>query len=517
MKKHREREGTSSQDSTEISRRSLLSYAFGGATAMAALRVSKLVLASHFGTPHIIDVVTDFGAVGDGVTDDAPAFQAALAAVAPGGGTVIVPSTSDAYLLGSTVEFKRSGTKLVGLANPGIAGGPTLLWGGPPGGTMLKVPNGHHEPFIRGLRLDGDGSAGVCLHVEVHQESSTHYPRLEDLMFRGYQGRGLVLGEDEEIELRNGLLRSVTAINLHFQGGGPEAIGILVNAQNAEWVSFLSLFMDPSHSSGYSNHRHHIFVRTGAVNIRGMVSTRADSFAVVTFSSIAINGWRSEDAALLDLGAADPGGPITLENIAQRGSPAEGGSTVIEVRTFRKQVSLRNAVLRGSVRIANVATAHVSLDNVKFFFEGDGVFPVGGPHPLGWNLAFQDVANGIYRLRAPEPTIQLEDPNEDVVYQNRAGRLSKVRGISATSRVGENLRGSLTISGSSIHGRVDFARAEEDTSYFLSVTPTVATGRPVPGSNRIRSIDKDANGFTVVLEQAPGRRGSVTFDWILIR
>ena len=58
-----------------IDRRSLLLAAIGGATAIGTLGLSEPTLASHSGIPHITDV-TEFGATGDGTTNDTDAIQA---------------------------------------------------------------------------------------------------------------------------------------------------------------------------------------------------------------------------------------------------------------------------------------------------------------------------------------------------------------------------------------------------------------------------------------------------------
>jgi len=391
-----------------------------------------------WGTAPVFNV-QDFGAVGDGANDDAPAFNEALAAIGLRGGTVVVPPTLASYRLESTVEFGRNGTRLVGLANPGLSSGPTLSWGGMLGGTMVKVPKGMHEPYIQAIRFDasnpdGANHAGICLHVEAVQGSSTKRPRMEDLEFRGYLNRGLVLGVNDEASLQNGQLENVTGINLRFRGGGPAAIGLFVNAQNAEWINLIGMNFDPATSPPYNfnNHGHHIFTVSGAVNISGMVSTRADpnQFAIVSKGEILINGWRSEDCKLIELSAVDPGGPITLQNILQRGCPTSGGNSVIDIRTGgERPVSIGSASLRGRITIPNEADARVSLDNVSFLFDGDGVFRTGGL-PISWNMAFQDVANGTYRLCAPLPIIQLEDADQNVVYKNIAGRISGVKSIS---------------------------------------------------------------------------------------
>jgi hypothetical protein len=51
----------------------------------------------------------------------------------------------------------------------------------------------------------------------------------------------------------------------------------------------------------------------------------------------------------------------------------------------------------------------------------------------------------------------------------------------------------------------------------LTVTPTSIVGSPSVGSNRVRSVSKAKEGFTVELEAAPGEGNSMTFDWHLIR
>lgn len=64
--------------------------------------------------------VLDFGAKGDGVTDDTAAIQAAIdAANAAGGGVVYVPVSSQPYILTNYINFK-SGVSLIGIGWPTI-------------------------------------------------------------------------------------------------------------------------------------------------------------------------------------------------------------------------------------------------------------------------------------------------------------------------------------------------------------------------------------------------------------
>lgn len=73
--------------------------------------------------------VTDYGAVGDGVTDETPAFQAALEAAAEQGGTVIVDPVGPGrgYVLTRRLTLKP-GVSLIGA----LAGMPFMAWEGVP-------------------------------------------------------------------------------------------------------------------------------------------------------------------------------------------------------------------------------------------------------------------------------------------------------------------------------------------------------------------------------------------------
>src|SRR5687768_10603593 len=128
--------------------------------------------------------VRDFGAIGDGVTDDAAAFQAAIATAQTRSSPVYVPASPTAYLLGAALtldgvtlvgEGAGSTLKLAlssGAALQLIGSGPRLsglrLLG--PGASV--VPSGPADVDLNGVNLDGiailGGTEGAILHgVEV--------------------------------------------------------------------------------------------------------------------------------------------------------------------------------------------------------------------------------------------------------------------------------------------------------------------------------------------------------------
>lgn len=116
-----------------------------------------------------------FGAVGDGVTNDAAAIIAALASVGDGGEVVL--QRGKTYAIGSTITLSKNGAKLTGAGagdvhdtGTAIVAPTRLKWIGASAGTMVKVQSGTPQ-FIagnefRGIFLDGNsGLAAVGLNL----------------------------------------------------------------------------------------------------------------------------------------------------------------------------------------------------------------------------------------------------------------------------------------------------------------------------------------------------------------
>ena len=158
------------------------------------------VSASDGRGPVFVDV-RDHGAVGDGKTDDTAALQAALDAVGPGGGTVLIPAG----------RYGVSGTLLVRHHNVTVTGeGPGQRVGAAHGaegtrleaigslndGPMLRVQSPDdrdplHGVTLRDFALDGMGSAaGSGIHYRSYRGLIEHvylYNFLGDgLLLQGY-------------------------------------------------------------------------------------------------------------------------------------------------------------------------------------------------------------------------------------------------------------------------------------------------------------------------------------------
>ncbi|MDD3926088.1 MAG: glycosyl hydrolase family 28-related protein [bacterium] len=97
--------------------------------------------------------------------------------------------------------------------------------------------------------------------------------------------------------------------------------------------------------------------------------------------------------------------------------------------------------------------------------------------------------------------------------------LSGLSGISGTGIAARNLRGTVTVSGTSVCADVTFGTGKEeiDAAYYLTLTPVTQTGIPADNSRRILSVDKSAAGFRINVMAAPGTGNSITYDWHLVR
>jgi hypothetical protein len=132
---------------------------FGQAELPSSGDASGLLVTSSGGTTtralgeHLAALVNvrDFGAMGDGVTDDAAAFQAAIATAQTRSSPVYVPASPTAYLIGASLT-------LDGVTLLGEGAGSTLKLGLSSGAALQLMGTG---PRLSGLRLLGPGASVV--------------------------------------------------------------------------------------------------------------------------------------------------------------------------------------------------------------------------------------------------------------------------------------------------------------------------------------------------------------------
>ncbi len=134
---------------------------------------------------------TDYGAVGDGKTDDTAALQHALNDLVKHQNFCVVYVPAGHYRLTSTVKTVRhlhndcNGITLVG-ESPDTT---VLQWDGPSGGTVVQYDAWYSR--ISRLTIDGAGRAGVAL---AYGPTFSTYNETSDLVLRD-AGIGLLLGD----------------------------------------------------------------------------------------------------------------------------------------------------------------------------------------------------------------------------------------------------------------------------------------------------------------------------------
>lgn len=110
------------------------------------------------------DLKRDFGAAGDGVTDDTNALQQALSTLSTSAGHApILYIPAGTYLVTHTVTVMAAqGISVIG-QDPSTT---TLKWGGPANGILLHVDGVAYSRFNR-ITFDGSRSAGVLVDQSV--------------------------------------------------------------------------------------------------------------------------------------------------------------------------------------------------------------------------------------------------------------------------------------------------------------------------------------------------------------
>ena len=134
------------------------------AVIFAAAVVSAPIAAHAMGDEEFVgpfaswaNVKTNYGAVGDGVTDDTAAIQKALNALGPTNPTLYFPAGT--YLITQTLNL--AGQQYINVVgqDPAVT---AIIWGGSSGGTMLYINGVAYSRFDR-LTFNGQGSAGVAV------------------------------------------------------------------------------------------------------------------------------------------------------------------------------------------------------------------------------------------------------------------------------------------------------------------------------------------------------------------
>jgi hypothetical protein len=257
-----------------------------------------------------INVRTETGARGDGVSDDSAAIQRALdrIGITPGEPKVVYLPPGR-YLLRRTLSItERNGAMLVGHGRD-----TELVWDGAVDGRMLWS-NGASRTTYLGLVFDGRGKAGVG----IDHDSRTIYEtrvRHESLEFRDFREAGIRVGHAQVIASaemmfynvvfrRNGSGAKFMAWNDYnnvFDGCLFEDNGFGIHAEKGNVVVRNSRFERSRESDVLLSTHSHSLRRVVSVGSRAFVRTvrGAAASGIVKIQSARVRGWSAGDGAIV--------------------------------------------------------------------------------------------------------------------------------------------------------------------------------------------------------------------------
>jgi Pectate lyase superfamily protein len=146
------------------------------------------------GASKLADIVSvrDYGAVGDGVTDDLPAINQAFAAAAQSGQRILFPAgtygVSNTVLIPNKTQIYGIGRGDAGIVNTVIKALPSF----PQGATVVQMGPAPGPDFgvqVTNMTIDGSALAGVCLSNTYSEELSYG----KDLLLTNCGKAGLVV------------------------------------------------------------------------------------------------------------------------------------------------------------------------------------------------------------------------------------------------------------------------------------------------------------------------------------
>jgi hypothetical protein len=292
---------------------------------------------------------TDYGAVGDGTTDDTAAFQAFLTASKPGGESVVPAGTykvTDTLLVQDTTCLH-----LYGEGRTGEVGAVTVRWDGPAGGSVFKldgvrdsefaditVRDGAHRPGT-GWDYDYFRVPGPGMTVPTACRFTRLFVRNAEVGFafmRTYKGNGELMTFDHcqvQQDVWSGstkgfFINRPNSMGHVFHGGGVNLCGQGIHLDGGSFSAYginfqqnvVDLFLDnPSGAItlvGVQQENSIQFLGTGASGAPMPLSVLGGRFAIA-------QGMTRGDVAgrYLFYGY---GGPFTLENCAFAGAGANG-------------------------------------------------------------------------------------------------------------------------------------------------------------------------------------------------
>lgn len=434
-------------------------------------------------TTHALNLV-DFGVKGDGSTDDAPGFNAALAALRAQGGGELVGAPAAIYSFHSQVTFNATG--LSTNAKLSLSGGVIKTTGAISG---LKIA-GSSPPFsilVEGLSVN-----------HVNNATAT----------AGFEAAGTAY-----VSWRNCSVYANSAVPAGYAGFALRQADPSNSATCCLWSSFPGCVIKPSDSSlipigifleGQANATDVIGVSINGC-ASGVFSTPVSGGAYGLANGVAVMGSWFEGCTngVRYLGSAGNGGPFGVEVIANRFENISGACLSLEGadvdNSQQAPVIAMNAVSNGTIILNNphslvVSNLALRLGLADILQNGNG-FTLANSNSAFDTLTLGSSGNGSgFALKQGVNLIATLRPVGGNPLLTAASGftlgLGGISGISASATVhAQNLAGSVTLSGTS--ATVTFATAEVDANYAIFLNPIGGSAGAVSVSGQ------STGGFTV--------------------
>ena len=222
--------------------------------------------------PYLVGYVTpqDYGATGNGVTDDTSAVQAAITAVSTaGGGVLLFPEGT--YLCSSALTL-ASFVTLMGMG-PGVSviHQTTTTANGLTGTDLNNVT-------ISGLTVTGPGSgSGIGVNLAVSVNTTVPYVIIENVRVASFGSHGL--------ELQSVIVSRFSRVNA--QGNGGDGWHLYGSPTGCHWNTCYSL----SNSSGIG---YHLIALTYSSLSACAADSNADGYSLSGCTSVALTGCGTE-------------------------------------------------------------------------------------------------------------------------------------------------------------------------------------------------------------------------------
>jgi hypothetical protein len=223
--------------------------------------------------------VMDYGAKGDGVTDDTTAIQRALDA-AVNGKSLRMPSR--VYCISSPL-YPRDYLRWEGVRAESETGGALLKWIGVPGGTMVHLRNTY------GVNIDGINLNGMnTQNLTGYRIDSNNKPASQRNVIRNFSARhfGNALANIQSQAIHLGDSLKVEPLTQYQSDGvllenfliADAHTGIYIDSQNVDYTNFRNFAISAIRYGVYFNRAGFIDVTNGAF---GLLMGSGGSFIVI--------------------------------------------------------------------------------------------------------------------------------------------------------------------------------------------------------------------------------------------